>query len=88
MSSIEEASSVESRPIPSLDLTNEPSPKTRTPKERVIFPLEFPIEFGDFSNTSKYFVHKKLTRPSEEVSPKIEPSKEWLLEVKRSSEAI
>jgi len=54
----------------------------------VIYPLEFRIEFKDFSNISKYFGHEKLSRPSEEVSPKIEPSKEWLLEVKHSSEAI
>jgi hypothetical protein len=32
--------------------------------------------------------HKKLAHPSEEVPPKIKPSKEWLLEVKRSSKAI
>ena len=72
----------------SLDSTNKPSPKPRTPKERVIYPSEFPIKFEDFGNTSKYCGHEKLTRPSEEVSPKIEPSKEWLLEVKHSSEAI
>jgi hypothetical protein len=51
-------------------------------------PSEFPIKFGDFGNALKYFGHEKLTRPSEEVSSKIEPSKEWLLEVKRSSKAI
>ena len=54
----------------------------------MIYPSEFPIEFGDFGNTSKYFGHEKLTHPSDEVSPKIEPTNEWLLEVKRSSEAI
>jgi hypothetical protein len=54
----------------------------------VIYPSEFPIEFGDFDNTSKYFGHEKLTHPSKKVSPKIEPSKEWLLDVKHSSEAI
>ena len=88
MSSIEEASLVESRPVPSLYSTNEPSPEPRTPKKGVIYPSEFSIEFGDFGNTSNYFGHKKLTRPSKEVSPKIEPSKAWLLEVKCSSEAI
>ena len=76
MSSIEEASLVKSRPVPSLDSTNEPSPEPRTPKERVIYPSEFPIEFGDFVNTSEYFGHKKLTRRSKEVSPKMEPSME------------
>jgi len=73
MSSIEEASLVESRPVPSLYSTNEPSPEPRTPKKGVIYPSEFSIEFGDFGNTSNYFGHKKLTRPSKEVSPKIEP---------------
>lgn len=85
MSSVEESSLVESKHVPSLDST---SPEPRTPKERGIYPSEFPIEFGDFSNTSKYFGHKNLSRPSEEVSPKIEQSKEWLLEVKHSSEVI
>ena len=85
MSSIEEASLVKSRPVPSLDSTNEPSPKQRTPKERVIYPSEFPIEFGDFVNTSEYFGHKKRTK---EVSPKVEPSKQWLMKVRRSSKAI
>ena len=77
-----------SKPIQSLDSTNEPSPEPRTPKERVIYPSEFPIEFKDYGNTSKYYGHEKLSRPSKEVSPKIEPSKEWLLEVKRSYKAI
>ena len=75
VSSVEESSLVESKHVPSLDSTNEPSPKPRTPKERVIYPSEFPIKFGDFSNTSKYFGHEKLSCPSKEVSPKIEPSK-------------
>jgi hypothetical protein len=88
MSSVEEYSLVESKPIASLDSTNEPSPEPRIPKERVIYPLEFPIEFRDYGNTSKLFRHEKLTQPHEEVFPKIEPSKEWLMEVKRSSEAI
>jgi len=38
----------------------------------------------DFGNTSKHF----WNNPHEEGSPKIEPLKEWLMEVKRSSEAI
>ena len=88
MSSVEESSLVESEPMPSLDSTHEPSPEPRTPKERLIHPSEIPIELRDFGNTLKYFGHEKLTRPSIEVSPKIEPSKKWLLEVKRSSEAI
>ena len=73
MSSVEESSLVEYKPIPYLDLTHEPSPEPRTPKERVIHPSEFPIKFWDYGNTSKYFGLKKLTCPSEEVSPKIEP---------------
>jgi hypothetical protein len=88
MSSVEMSSPVTSKHVPSLDLTHEPSPKQQTPKERLIHPLEFPIEFGDFGNTAKYFGHKKLTRPAEEVFPIIEPSKEWLLEEKSSSKAI
>ena len=88
MLSVEESSPVKSKPMPSLDSTHEPSTKPRTPKERVIYPSEFPIKFEDFGNTSKYYGHKKLSRPYEEVSPKIEPSKEWLFEVKRNSEAI
>ena len=77
MSSVEESSLVESKHVASLDSTHEPSPGPHTPKERFIHPSEFPIEFEDFGNTSKYFGHKKLTHPSEEVFPKIEPSKEW-----------
>ena len=88
MSSVEESSLVEYKPIPSLDSTHEPSAEPRTSKERLIHPLEFPTEFRDFGNTLKYFGYKKVTRPSKEVSPKIEPSKEWLLEVKHSFEAI
>jgi hypothetical protein len=41
MSSVEESSLVESKPIPSLDLTHQPSAEPRTPKEQVIHPLEF-----------------------------------------------
>jgi hypothetical protein len=88
MLSVKDSSLVESKHVPSLDLTNEPSPEPRIPKERVIYPSEFPIKFRDFGNTSKYFGHKKLKHPIEKVSPKIESSKEWLLEVKRSSEVI
>ena len=84
MSSVEESSSVESKPIASLDSTHEPLPEPRTSKERVIHPSEFRIEFEDYGNTSKLFWHN----PHEEVFPKIEPSKEWLMEVKHSSEAI
>ena len=53
MSSFEEPSSAKSKLVPSLDLTVEPSPEPRTPKERLIHPLEFPIEFEDYGNTSK-----------------------------------
>jgi hypothetical protein len=38
--------------------------------------------------TSNLSWHEKYTFLSKEVSPNIEPSKEWLMEVKRSSEAI
>jgi hypothetical protein len=37
-SSVEESSPVESKPLASLDSTYEPSPKPRTPKERVMHP--------------------------------------------------
>ena len=83
--SVEESSSVESKPVASLDSTFDPSPEPRMLKERLIHPLEFPIKFQDYSNTSKHLRHKKHTK---EISPKIEPSKEWLMEVKRSSKAI
>jgi len=82
MSSVEESSLVESKLISSLGSTYEPSPEPRTPKERLIHPSEFPIEFKDYGNTLKLFWHKKLTHPPEEVSLKVEPSKEWLMEVK------
>jgi len=84
MSNVEESSSVKSKPVASLDSIYEPSPEPRTPKETLIHPLEFPIEFKDYGNTSKHLWHN----PHEEVSPKVEPSKEWLMEVKHSSEAI
>ena len=87
MSSVEESSLVESKPIPSLDSTHEPSPEPRTPKEKLIHPSEFPIEFEDYGDTSKLLRHEKLTHPPEEVSPKIRP-KEWLMEVKHSSKVI
>jgi hypothetical protein len=51
MSSIEESSFVESNHIPSIGLTYEPPPEPRIPKETMLHPLEFPIEFKDFSNT-------------------------------------
>ena len=88
MSSVEESSSVETKHIPSLGSTHEPSPKSRTTKERVIHPSEFPIEFKDYGNTSKLLMHEKLTHPPEEVSLRVNLSKEWLMEVKCSSEAI
>jgi hypothetical protein len=87
MSSVEEFSSVESKPIASLDSTHEPSPEPRTSKERVIHPSEFPIKFEDYGNALKLFWHKKHTNPPI-ASLKVEPSKEWLMEVKHSSEAI
>ena len=85
MSSFEEPSSTESKLIPSLDSTVEPSPKPQTPKERVIHPLEFAIEFEDYGNTSKLSWHEKHTK---EVFPRAKLSKEWLMEVKCSSKAI
>jgi hypothetical protein len=88
MSSVEESSSIETKHIPSLGLTHEPSPKPQTPKERVIHPSEFPIEFRDYGNTSIHHGHEKLTLSSKEDSPRVEPSKELLMEVKRSSKAI
>jgi hypothetical protein len=74
MLSVEESSLIESKLVPSLDSIDEPSPEPQTPKERVIYPSEFPIEFEDCGNTSKYYGHEKLTRPSMEGSLKIEPS--------------
>ena len=53
MSSVEESSLVESKHVASLDSTHEPSSEPRMPKERLIHPLEFPIEFEDYGNTSK-----------------------------------
>ena len=85
MSSFEEPSSVESKLVPSLDSTDEPSPEPQTLKETMLHSLDFPIEFKDYGNTSKLSWHEKHTK---EVSPIVEPSKEWLMEVKCSSEAI
>jgi hypothetical protein len=50
--------------------------------------LEFPIKFKDYGNTSKLLRHEKFTHPLKEVSPRVNLSKEWLMEVKRSSKAI
>ena len=85
MSCVEESSSVKSKHVPSLDSTHEPSPKPRTPKKRLIHPSEFPIEFEDYGNTSKLSWHERHIK---EVSLRVEPSKEWLMEVKHSFEAI
>ena len=50
----------------------------------MLHPSEVPIKFEDYGNTSKHFWHNT----HEEASPKVEPSKEWLMEVKHYSEAI
>jgi len=73
MSSFEEPSTAESKPIASLDLTHEPSPEPQTPKEGVLHLSEFPIKFEDYGNTSKHFWHKKPTLHSKEASPNAEP---------------
>jgi len=73
MSSVEESSLVESKLVPSLGSTYEPSPEPRTSKKTMLHPLEFPIEFKDYGKTSKHSWHN----PHKEVSPKMEPSKEW-----------
>jgi hypothetical protein len=85
MSSVEESSLIESKLVISLGLTHEPPPKPQTPKETMLHILEFPIKFKDYSNTSKLSWHEKHKK---EVSPRAKPLKEWLLEVKRSFEAI
>jgi hypothetical protein len=54
----------------------------------MLHPSEFPIKFEDYGNTLRHFGHEKLTFPTKKVSPRMEPSKEWLMEVKHSSEAI
>ena len=69
MSSVDESSLVESKPIPSLDLTHEPSPEPRTLKERVLHPSEFPIKLEDYGNTLKLSWHEEHTK---EVSPRVE----------------
>jgi hypothetical protein len=50
--------------------------------------LEFLIEFDNYGRTSNLPWHKKNTFLSKEVSPNAKPSKEWLKEVKCSSEVI
>jgi hypothetical protein len=85
MSSVEESLPVETKHIPFLGSTREPLPEPRTPKETLLHPSEFPIKFEDYGNTSKLSWYEKLTN---EVSPRVEPPKEWLMEVKRSSKAI
>ena len=87
MLSVEESSLVESKHEASLDSTHEPSPEPRTLKETMLHPSEFPIKFEDYGNISNYFGHQKHIHPSKEASPKV-LSKEWLIEVKCSSEAI
>lgn len=86
MSSFEEPSSAESLSSPSLDSSDEPSPEPRTPEERILHPSEFPIKFEDYCNTSNLSWHRNRT--TNKVLPRVKPSKEWLLEVTRSSEAI
>ena len=88
MSSVRESSLVESNHIPSIGSTHESPPEPRTSKETMLHPSEFHIEFKDFGNTLKLLRHEKLTHPPEEVSPKMEPSKEWLMEVKHSYKTI
>ena len=84
MSGFEDPSLAKSKTITFLDF-GEPSPEPQTAKERVIHPSEFPIKFEGYGYTSKISRHEKRTK---DVSPKVEPSKEWLMEVKRSSKAI
>ena len=88
MSSVGESSLVESKHEPSLDSTVKPSPEPKTPKEGVIYPSKFPIEFEDYGRTLNLPWHEENTLLSKEVSPNADPSKEWLMEMKRSSEAI
>jgi len=87
MTSFEKPSSAKSKSVPTffLDSTHEPSPEPQTLNERLIHPLKFPIRFKDYGNTSKISWHEKNIR---KVSSKMEPSKEWLMKVKHSSEAI
>jgi hypothetical protein len=88
MSSFENPSSAEYLPLPPLDSIVEPSLEPKTPKEGVIHPSEFSIKFEDYGRTSNLPWHEENIFLSKEVSPNIEPSKEWLMEVKHSSEAI
>jgi hypothetical protein len=62
MSSVEESSFVESKPIPSLGLTYEPSLESRAPKKTMLHPSEFSIKFEDYGNTSKISQHEKRTK--------------------------
>jgi hypothetical protein len=62
ISSVEESSCVETKHMPSLGSTHQPSPKPRTLKERVIHLSEFPIKFEDYDNTSKLSQHEKHTK--------------------------
>jgi hypothetical protein len=59
MSSVEESSLVKSKHVPSLDLTHEPLPEPQTQKERLIHPLEFPIEFKDYGSTQNTYGMKR-----------------------------
>jgi hypothetical protein len=61
MSSFEEPSSAKSLPSPFLDLTVEPSPESRTPKEGILHPSEFLVEFEDYGRTSNLSWHKEKT---------------------------
>jgi hypothetical protein len=83
MSSVEVSSLVESKLVPSIGSTYEPEPWTR--KETLLHPSKFPIKFEDDGNTSKLSCREKRIN---EVPPNVEPSKEWLMEVKRSYKAI
>jgi hypothetical protein len=58
------------------------------PKKRIIHPSEFPIKFEDYGNILKHFGHEKLTLNFMKISPKTEPPKESIMEVKHSFEAI
>ena len=62
MSSVEYSSSVKAKHIPSIGSNHEPSLEPQTPKESVLHPLEFPIKFEDYGNTSKISRHEKHTK--------------------------
>ena len=53
--------------------------------ETMLHPSKFTIKFEDYGNTSKLSWHEEHTK---EVPPRVKPSKEYLMEVKHSSEAI